>query len=174
MQETRTSQTELARITGVHQPTISQFLSGRIDFSDDQLGRLLAAMGYRLDVVRTSVAAEMSVEERRSWRLHRRIAGYLNADRLEQRRRRIVQDLDRRRAATADDTVRRQLDRWASLIDTGDLRGLRRVSTGVDPESIAMRTVSPFADWLSVARRTGGRGANPARRGAAAADARPF
>ncbi|MCW2644765.1 MAG: hypothetical protein JWP07_874, partial [Pseudonocardiales bacterium] len=41
MRETRTTQSELSRLSGVHQPSISQFLSHKIDMSDEQLDRLL-------------------------------------------------------------------------------------------------------------------------------------
>jgi plasmid maintenance system antidote protein VapI len=52
MLETGTTQSDLSRISGVRQPSISGFLSGRVDLSDDQLERLLSCMGYRLEVVR--------------------------------------------------------------------------------------------------------------------------
>jgi hypothetical protein len=47
MRRTRTTQSELSRLSGVRQPSISQFLSGTVDLSDDQLDRLLSCMGYR-------------------------------------------------------------------------------------------------------------------------------
>jgi len=49
MRRTRTTQSELSRVSGVRQPSISQFLSGKVEFSDEQLDRLLSCMGYRLD-----------------------------------------------------------------------------------------------------------------------------
>lgn len=43
MSETGTTQTMLSRVSGVHQqPSVSQFLSGEVDLSDDQLDRLLS------------------------------------------------------------------------------------------------------------------------------------
>ena len=71
MLETGTTQSGLSRLSGVRQPSISQFLSGRVDLSDDQLDRLLSCMGYRLEVVRRPVVPELTRSERRSWRLHR-------------------------------------------------------------------------------------------------------
>ena len=44
MKKTDTSQSELARFSGVHQPSISQFLSARVDLGDEQLDRLLSCM----------------------------------------------------------------------------------------------------------------------------------
>ena len=55
MRETRTTQSGLSRLSGVRQPSISQFLSGKVDLSDDQLDRLLSCMGYRLEVSRRPV-----------------------------------------------------------------------------------------------------------------------
>ena len=37
MRETGTTQSQLSRLSGVHQPSISQFLSGRVELSDDML-----------------------------------------------------------------------------------------------------------------------------------------
>ena len=39
---------EVARVSGVHQPSISQFLTSKVDLSDDQLDRLLCCMGVPL------------------------------------------------------------------------------------------------------------------------------
>jgi len=55
MLKTGITQSELSRISGVRQPSISQYLSGRVEMSDDMLDRLLSCMGYRLEVVRRPV-----------------------------------------------------------------------------------------------------------------------
>lgn len=70
MAATGTSQSQLARVSGVRQPSISQFLSGTIDFSDDQIDRLLSCMGYRLEVSRQAIDADLTRSERRSWSMH--------------------------------------------------------------------------------------------------------
>ena len=41
MHETGTTQSELSRLSGAHQPSISQFLSERVQLGDDQLDRVL-------------------------------------------------------------------------------------------------------------------------------------
>jgi hypothetical protein len=84
MRETRTTQSWLSRLSGVRQPSISQFLSGKVDLSDEQLDRLLSCMGYRLEVVRRPVAPDLTRSERRSWRLHRVLTG-LDRDSIEMR-----------------------------------------------------------------------------------------
>ena len=56
MTESKVSQSELSRMSGVRQPSISQFLSGRIEMSDEMLDRLLSCLGYRLEVVRRPVS----------------------------------------------------------------------------------------------------------------------
>jgi transcriptional regulator with XRE-family HTH domain len=74
MRETRTTQSELSRLSGVRQPSISQFLSGKVELSDDLLDRLLSCMGYRLEVTRRPVVPQLTRSERRSWRLHCRLS----------------------------------------------------------------------------------------------------
>ncbi len=57
MRETRTTQSELSRLSGVHQPSISQFLSGRVEMSDDMLDRCPArASASRWSGVRSSAS----------------------------------------------------------------------------------------------------------------------
>ena len=68
MLETSTTQSELSRLSGVRQPSISGFLSGKVELSDDQLDRLLSCMGFRLEVVRRPVVPRLTRSERRSWR----------------------------------------------------------------------------------------------------------
>jgi len=59
MSETGSTQSELSRMSGVKQPSISQYLSGRIEMSDNLLNRLLACMGYRVEVVRRPIKVEV-------------------------------------------------------------------------------------------------------------------
>ena len=96
MAETGTSQTALSRVSGVHQPSISQFLSGRTELSDEMLGRLLECMGYRLQVVRRLVEPELNRSERRSWRLHRQLSAHLSQQTLRESRPRLEAQLDRK------------------------------------------------------------------------------
>src|ERR1700735_5573034 len=105
MLNTGTSQSELSRLSGVWQSSISQFLSGKVQLSDEQLDRLLSRMWYRL-------------------------RGRLGA---------IVRGQPHLR----------NLDRWESLLDRGDVTGLHRILTGLDRDSIEMREVSPVGGLLS-------------------------
>src|SRR6186997_3721819 len=95
MLETSTTQSELSRVSGVHQPSISGFLSGRVDLSDEQLDRLLSCMGYRLEVVRRPVVPKLTRSERRSWLLHRRLSTLLSRQTFEDWRPTIQRNLDR-------------------------------------------------------------------------------
>jgi predicted transcriptional regulator len=63
MLETDTTQSGLSRLSGVRQPSISGFLSGRVDLSDDQLDRLLSCMGFRLEVVRRPFSPNIQERE---------------------------------------------------------------------------------------------------------------
>jgi len=154
MLQTSTTQSELARASGVRQPSISQFLSGKVDLSDDQLDRLLSCMGYRLEVVRRPVVADLTRSERRSWGLHRRLSTHLTRSRLESWRGTIEGNLARLRDSVKGQPHLRNLDRWESLIDRRDVPGLHRVLTGLDRESIEMREVSPMGGLLSQEERS--------------------
>ncbi len=153
MVETETTQSELSRLSGVHQPSISQMLSGKIEMSDEQLDRLLGCMGRRLEVVRRPVTPSLTRSERRSWRLHRRLSTSLNRSRLEEWRPTLTQNLTRLHRGVQGQPHERNLERWESLIDGGDVGGLHRVLTGLDRDSIEMREVSPLSGLLSPEER---------------------
>jgi transcriptional regulator with XRE-family HTH domain len=155
MLHTGTTQSELSRVSGVHQPSISQFLSGRVELSDDQLDRLLSCMGYRLEVVRRPVEPDLTRSERRSWQLHRRLSSRLTRSSLQEWRPTIESNLTRLRERVTGQPHQRNLDRWMSLVEGGDVLGLHRALTGLDRDSIEMREVSPMGGLLSQDERGG-------------------
>jgi transcriptional regulator with XRE-family HTH domain len=148
MRETGTTQTELSRVSGVRQSSISQFLSGKVNLSDEQLDRLLSCMGYRLEVVRRPVVPELTRSERRSWRLHRQLSTHVTPSSLREWQPRLKQNLRRLRGNVSGQPHLRNLDHWELLIDSGDVPGLHRVLTGLDRHSIEMREVSPMGGLL--------------------------
>ena len=158
MLETGTTQSTLSRTSGVHQPSISQFLSGKVDLSDDQLDRLLSCMGWRLEVVRRPVTPDLTRSERRSWMLHRRLSSDLTPTTLREWKPRIERRLDHLRRNVSGQPHERNLERWTSLVDNEDVRGLKRVLTGLDRDSIEMREVSPMGGLLSEVDRIEGLG----------------
>jgi transcriptional regulator with XRE-family HTH domain len=153
MRETRTTQSGLSRLSGVRQPSISQFLSGKVDLSDEQLDRLLSCMGYRLEVVRRPVMPDLTRSERRSWRLHRQLSSLLTKDSLEKWRPLIERNLQRLHSSVTGQPHSRNLDRWDLLVVSGDVLGLHRVLTGLDRDSIEMREVSPMSGLLPQSER---------------------
>jgi transcriptional regulator with XRE-family HTH domain len=148
MLTTSTTQAELSRFSGVRQPTISQFLSGKVRLSDEQLDRLLSCMGYRLEVVRRPVRPELTRSEWRSWRLHRQLSTHLTDSSIEQWHPTIERNLERLRGTVQGQPHVRNLDRWESLLDRGDVAGFHRIFTGLDCDSIEMREVSPVGGLL--------------------------
>jgi len=154
MEETGTSQSGLSRLSGVHQPSISQFLSGKIDLSDDKLDRLLSGMGYRLEVTRRPVRPDLNRSEMRSWKLHREISTRLNPSSLKEWRPRLRKNLKQIKSQTQGEPHLRNLDRWGQLIETGDVPRLHRVLTGLDRDSIEMREVTPMQGILSEEQRS--------------------
>jgi plasmid maintenance system antidote protein VapI len=149
MRETETTQSELARLSGVHQPSISQFLSTKVDLSDEQLDRLLSCMGYRLEVDRRAIAADLTRAERRSWKLHRQLSTHLTRSTLTHWRPTILSNLQRLRGGVRGQPHIRNLDRWEALVKDDDVAGLHRVLTGLDRDYIEMREVTPMASLLS-------------------------
>lgn len=153
MAETSTTQSELSRISGVRQPSISQYLSGRGHLSDDMLDRLLACMGYRLEIVRRPVKQKLGRSPERSWRLHRQLATHLTHTTLTEWRPIMLRNLRRLRENTRGQPHLGNLERWQRLIEDGDLPGLRRVMTGLDTDAVQMREVSPMGGLLSQTER---------------------
>lgn len=150
---TGTTQSELSRVSGVRQPSISQMLSGKIEMSDEQLDRLLSCMGHRLEVERQPVVPRLTRSERRSWQLHRQLSTQLNRPRLDNWRPTLDRNLTRLRRGVRGQPHERNLERWESLIKRGDVPGLHRVLTGLDRGSIEMREVSPLSGLLSSEER---------------------
>ena len=154
MLETGTTQSELSRVSGVRQPSISQFLSGKVDLSDDQLDRLLSCMGYRLEVVRRPVRPELTRSERRSWQLHRQLSSRLSRNALEQWVPIIERNMGRLTHRVTGEPHQRNVERWRQLVERRDVLGLHRVLTGLDRDSIEMREVSPMSGLLPQDERT--------------------
>ena len=154
MLETGISQSELSRVSGVRQPSISQFLSGRVELSDDMLDRLLSCMGFRLEVVRRPVRRDLNRSTERSWQLHRRLSTHLTPETLEEWRPTILRNLQRLRASVQGQPHVRNVDRWQRLVRDRDVPGLRRVMTGLDTDSVEMREVSPLGGLLSQGERS--------------------
>ena len=148
MVETGTTQSDLSRLSGVRQPSISGFLSGKVEISDDQLNRLLSCMGFQLEVLRRPVVPTLTRSERRSWQLHRRLSELLNRQSFEVWRPTIERRLDRLDDRVTGQPHERNLDRWRQLIDHGDVPGMHRVLSGLDRDSIEMREVSPMSGLL--------------------------
>ena len=148
MLETSTTQSDLSRLSGVRQPSISGFLSGKVDLSDDQLDRLLSCMGFRLEVVRRPIVPKLTRSERRSWQLHLRLSTLLNHQSFEEWRPTLERNLDRLTDQVTGQPHVRNLDRWRQLVNPGDLPNLHRVLTGLDRDSIEMREVSPMTGLL--------------------------
>src|SRR4051794_5359467 len=119
MLETGTTQSELSRLSGVRQPSISQTLAGRIEVSDDQLDRLLSCMGYRLEIVRRPVTPKLTRSERRSWQLHRELSRRVDQTTLVEWRPTIRRNLTRLRSDTQGQPHERNLRRWSLLVGAG-------------------------------------------------------
>jgi transcriptional regulator with XRE-family HTH domain len=148
MHETGTTQSELSRLSGVHQPSISQFLAEKVELSDEQLDRLLSCMGFRLEITRQPIAPDLTRSERRSWRLHRELARKLTRSTLAEWLPTLERNLQRLRSNVTGQPHERNLDRWGALLKRGDVPGIHRVLTGLSRDCIEMREVSPMGGLL--------------------------
>lgn len=153
LRETGMTQSELSRLSGVHQPSISQMLSGRIPIGEDMLRRLLSCMGRDLEVSYRPVRPELTRSGTRSWLLHRTLSRHLDRETLEQWTPRILRNLEQTRGRVQGEPHIGNLKRWHRLVDERDLSGLRRALTGLDERSIQMREVSPMRGLLSQEER---------------------
>jgi transcriptional regulator with XRE-family HTH domain len=153
MRETGITQSNLSLMSGVRQPSISQFLSGRVELSDRMLDRLLSCMGYQLEVVRKPVRPRLRRSEERSWRLHREISRRLDGSTLSTWQPIMLRNLGRLRGQVTGQPHLKNLDRWQQLVDDGDLLGMHRVLTGLDRDSMEMREVSPMTGILTQEER---------------------
>lgn len=148
LEQTRTTQSRLARLSGVKQPSISQMLTGKAPLSDDMLARLLGCMGLNLIVERRAERPDMTRSERRSWALHRRLAESLDGRSLASWTPKIRENLARIRSATRGEPHQGNIDRWQRVIEGQDVRAIRRWMTSVEREAVEMREVSPFGGLL--------------------------
>lgn len=153
MSTTGTTQSNLARISGVRQPTISQVLTGKIGLSDDQLERLLSCMGFQLEVVRRPVEPRLNRSELRSWRLHRQLSTHLTPQSFPTWLPKTERNLRRLRSTVQGEPHSTNLDEWEHLLQDRDLPNLFRVLTGLDRHSIDMREVSPLNGLLPESER---------------------
>lgn len=153
MLKTSTTQSDLSRLSGVRQPSISGFLSGKVELSDDQLNRLLSCMGFRLEVLRRPVVPQLTRSERRSWQLHRRLSTLLNRQSLRDWQPTIERNIDHLSLHVVGQPHQRNLQRWRRLVDCYDVPGLHRALTGLDRDSIEMREVSPMSGLLDDEQR---------------------
>lgn len=149
MSTTGTTQSELARLSGMHQPSISQFLSGKINMSDEQLSRLLGCMGYKLEIELRATSAELTRSEHSSWLLHRALARRLDQSSFMAWLPIIRQNLTRLESTIQGEPHLANLAAWTELISRRDLIDLKKALTGLDRRAIEMREVSPFAGIMN-------------------------
>lgn len=153
MADTRMTQSELARLSGVRQPSISQILAGKIDCSDDQLARLLARMGYLLGVTRHAAAADLTRSEQRSRTVHRQLATHITSIWITDWAPTVLANIQRLRTGAYGRLHLHNLDCWQRIIETNDLPALRRALTGVDRHNIEMREVTPLPGYSPTRER---------------------
>lgn len=153
MQETGITQSSLSMMSGVKQPNISRYLSGRKPLGEVVFNHLLSCMGFESRVQIEVVQPELTRSERRSWLLHRRVSSLLSDDRLESEVSRLERNLNRVREHSQGEPHESNIREWGDILHDRNWLRLRRVLTGLDRHSIEMREVSPMAGLLSDSER---------------------
>ena len=149
MRDGGVSQSMLSTVSGVRQPNISGYLSGRKPLGERVFTHLLSCLGYESRVVIEVFEPELTRSERRSWLLHRRISSMLGDDQLEDRRPMLIRNLGLVRERIQGEPHESNLGEWEQILLDGDWLRLRRVLTGLDRHAIEMREVSPMSGVLS-------------------------
>lgn len=153
MEQSNTTQSQLAHLSGVKQPSLSQMLHGRIQMSDEMLDRLLGCMGFELQIVRRPAPKQLDRSTKRRWLMHRILAMRLSDDALHEWKPSLRNNLKRLRESNRGEPHVGNIAYWEELIRSQNLAGLRRAMTGLDAHGIAMREVSPFGGLLSEPER---------------------
>ena len=142
------TQLDLARVSGVAQPSVSQMLADRISMSDAMLDFLLACLGFDVVVLHQPKRHHFTRSSERRWRMHRRLAVALTPESLEEWRPTLERTLGRWDSPARSDHHRLIDDEWTRLVRTGTLREIRRTFIGLDERAEAMRERSPWAGIL--------------------------
>lgn len=153
MRELGIRQTDLSAMSGIKQPNISGYLSGRKPLGERVFDQLLACMGLESRVRIEVVQPELTRSERRSWLLHRYVSSVLSDDRIESELPRLKRNLDRVSELSQGEPHESNLREWNDILRDRDWLRLRRVLTGLDRHSIEMREVSPMSGLLSDSER---------------------
>ncbi|MDR1119266.1 MAG: helix-turn-helix domain-containing protein [Bifidobacteriaceae bacterium] len=163
MAEAGTSQSDLARVTGVAQGRISEYVNGRVGMSAEMLQYLLSGLGLRAVVAARAEAPAMSRSDKRSWLVHRAVAERLSPSAWPEAAAIVRRNIARLEASVHGEPHLANLARWRELAAAGDVRAIRRVLLDPGDDGRAMRDVSPFAgvlpepDRLNALAQMGGR-----------------
>jgi transcriptional regulator with XRE-family HTH domain len=138
------TQSLLARLSGVAQPKVSAYESGRESPTTKTLAKLLDACGAELrSTGRRIPAQEMGRGARRSLEHHRRIAADLLTDKAS-RRQRLGQARETLAEARVANPFGELWHEWWNDLLNGPLDELISTLVGEDSHSIELRANSPF------------------------------
>lgn len=149
MRESGVSQSMLSRVSGVRQPNISGYLSGRKPLGESVFTHLLSCLGYESQVRVEVVEPQLTRSERRSWLLHRHISGVVDDERFDDLQPMLIGNLSRVRERSQGEPHLSNIGEWEQILRDRDWLRLRRVLTGLDRHAIEMREVSPMSGVLS-------------------------
>lgn len=97
---------------------------------------------------RERVSRELTRSELRSWLVHNQLATHLTAASLADWGPTMLANIARLRAGVRGEPHVGNLDRWQRMVETGDVKGVRRALTGLSRDDIEMREVAPMGGLL--------------------------
>lgn len=147
------TQSGLSGMSGVRQPNISGYLSGKKPLGQDVFDRLTSCMGVIVEFQPVVTKPDLTRSELRSWKLHRYISSRFSDTDLERHRSTMLENLDRVGERSQGEPHESNLRMWRNSIEDRDWTQVRRHLTGVDRHSIEMREVTPMSGLLDDSER---------------------
>ncbi|WP_417218078.1 hypothetical protein [Arthrobacter sp.] len=88
-----------------------------------------------------------------SLRMHTLLSQRLDPESLQDWSATILSNIDRMTKTVSGRTHHNSLKRWRELVETGDIDGMKRIMTGLDPLGVQMREMGPFLGLVTPSER---------------------
>lgn len=141
------TQTQLARMTGISQGRISNYVNGAIVPASENLNLLFGALGVSVQLEAVVSPIHIGPSEMRSWLLYRQLSTHLR-DEFVSWKPKLLSNIERLRNINKGEPHLGNIERWRHLIDNNDIHALRRVMLDPSRDGQEMREVGPFTGMI--------------------------
>lgn len=148
MAEQGVTQASLAAMTGIPQPRISNYLTGKVRPSVGKVDLMFSSLGLVIDFEPRVEQVEMRHSERRSWMLHRQLASHLSEDVFAEWKPTLLANVTWMRDVNKGEPHLSNIARWEAMIHADDVEGLRHMMLDLSRDGQEMREVAPFVGLL--------------------------